>query len=419
MAANHHIRSQEVVTGRIGPHDSAVETQPFTTGPDTKQKPWYDLRSFQTFVQERAQRISLRFSRGKPYWRRRRGQTVGSKTNTLDPPLSTRTSSTPNTRSQRRDSRIFDEFNQEDVVGTKAETVGKSVLVEAQTTSQNTEVARSGPSVAFMVERVPRHEAPDLSQVSKATSLKASTEGISSTRTSLDTNFESGQSNISSELFDLRPYSETARQAGGYVPPIAGQNDDEFTSSAVMVKDKSDKLKAVKLFYDTMSTDNWASEAFVKACGFQPRPIRPDDLKVYKTIKGEFIPTHYVEMELKDEFRGMKDFTKLSLNVTPSMDGIGLIAGRAFMKEHHIVVDANARRDVFVTTSRKAGPKDQERQRQLLKRAKEEYERGKELSSSTAGPSTRRSDILSAEKPLGLSSRTSTSSDIKSNVSKR
>lgn len=55
-----------------------------------------------------------------------------------------------------------------------------------------------------------------------------------------------------------------------------------------------------------------------------------------------------------------------------------------------------------------------EAQRRLLEKAKEEYE-------STAGPSTQGSGISSAaeEKLMAPSSRTSTSSDAKSNVSKR
>lgn len=62
-----------------------------------------------------------------------------------------------------------------------------------------------------------------------------------------------------------------------------------------------------------------------------------------------------------------------------------------------------------------------EAQRRLLEKAKEEYESTKALSASTAGPSTQGSGISSAaeEKLMAPSSRTSTSSDAKSNVSKR
>lgn len=121
--------------------------------------------------------------------------------------------------------------------------------------------------------------------------------------------------------------------------------DLEFVSSAISVRDTTGKVKAVKIFYDVMSTDNWASEKFAEAFGFPKRPILPDDLNTYETLNGDYTPTHYIEIELQDKSRGMKEFAKMSLNVAPSMDGIGLVAGVDFMRKHCIRTDVTAHRD--------------------------------------------------------------------------
>lgn len=159
----------------------------------------------------------------------------------------------------------------------------------------------------------------------------------------------SAQNGISEHI----DYSDTDRPSPTYIPPNPPSGCKEFTSSAVIIKAPSGDLEAMKPFYDTMSTDNWASEDFVKAFGFQKRPILPAHLKRYETVNGYFIPQHYIEIELKDKSRGINEFVGISLNVTPAMDGIGLIAGSDFMLKHRIKVNPTAR-DGYVTTNRKA-----------------------------------------------------------------
>jgi hypothetical protein len=132
-------------------------------------------------------------------------------------------------------------------------------------------------------------------------------------------------------------------------------NCAEFVSSAVLVRNPAGEQDSVKLYYDTMSTDNIASQKFVDKYGFKKRPILPEDLNVYDTPTGVvFAPTHYVEIELRDTERGIKDFIKASFNIAESMGGPGLLVGQGFMTEHSIELSAKEGRGVYVLTSRKA-----------------------------------------------------------------
>ncbi|KAF8865144.1 hypothetical protein BDZ45DRAFT_684660 [Acephala macrosclerotiorum] len=431
VAANNPITSQEVVSGAVGPHEGAVDAQQLPARPDQSTKPWSSFSNFLVFMRERARRIGLSISREKPRRPRRlfrRRRTSKRKEAASAPLFSSHTTEIRRSQSLQPEIRSADANNKEEHnVDTEGGIVGKSIPLQDQNGVRDIEGAMNGPSNAFMAERLPQtatgvasgHSSPKLSQSPKAMSLKQTADRNTGPRDSLEINIESGHSRIGSETSGSRTYSETDCLVKGYVPRKAREDDYEFTCSAVMMKDGSGHFRAVKLFYDSMSTDNWASEAFVKAYRLKQRPIRPEDLKVYGTVGEEFTPTHYAEIELQDDSRGMKDFTKLIVNITPSMDGIGLIAGRIFMRKHEIKIDSSASRDNFVTTGRKAGLAAREAQRQLLEKAKEEYKLAKELSASTAGPSTQRSGISSEEKLMAPSSRTSTSSDVKSNVSKR
>jgi hypothetical protein len=128
----------------------------------------------------------------------------------------------------------------------------------------------------------------------------------------------------------------------------------EFVSSAIMIRCPNGEQDSAKMFYDTMSTDNIVSRKFVEKYGFIERPFHPDDLKVYDTLVGAFAPTHYVEIELKDTERDIKEFTKVSFNVAESMNGIGLLAGREFMIKHGVSLNAKEGPGAFVVTSREA-----------------------------------------------------------------
>lgn len=134
----------------------------------------------------------------------------------------------------------------------------------------------------------------------------------------------------------------------------------EFVSSAVLIKCPTGEPDSAKLFYDTMSEDNIASQDFVDKYGFQQRPILLDDMKVYDTPSGvPFAPRFYVEIELKDTVRGIKDYTKASFNVAGSMGGVGLLAGRKFMLEHGIGLSAKEGPGAFVLTTRKPSEGEQ------------------------------------------------------------
>lgn len=148
--------------------------------------------------------------------------------------------------------------------------------------------------------------------------------------------------------------SSAENEKEGYKPPETEARNVEYTSSAVLVKDVDGNPIPAKLLFDSGSSGNWASNAFVTKTGLLARLILPKDLKIYKTVNGDYTPTHYVEVELQDDFRNIKTPTKVSFNITPSMGGIGLVAGRPFMKEHRIILDPNGRHDGFVAIGRKA-----------------------------------------------------------------
>ncbi|KUJ15789.1 uncharacterized protein LY89DRAFT_670333 [Mollisia scopiformis] len=431
MPVNQFIANEEVVSGALGPLETAVDAQPFTTIPSGTERPWYDLRTFLNVIRERAERIGLRFSRGKPR-RPRRPRWLGGTKQGI-----TVTTSTPEANSPRRlrrrgrESQIHDQSYERHSTNDSADIIERPIPVQAQGGDPSNEVSVSRLSAVFMTEDEARERAgvevrrlslghPELFQPSSSKPIADNDIGIG---TSPYVYIEPNQVDGGDETTLSRRYSETEHPSGGYAPPHVrhdDHDDDEFVSSAVMVKDRTGNSKAVKMFYDTMTAVNWVSECFASTFGLELRPILREDLKVYKTINATFIPRHYVELQLQNESLGMEGFTTLRCNVTPSMDGIGLMAGRQFMKEYRVIVDANARRDIFVTTSSKANAAQCEARKQHLEQSKKEYEKAKELSASTAGPSTQQS-AASTHEPLAPSSRTSThasSSDIKQSESK-
>jgi len=128
----------------------------------------------------------------------------------------------------------------------------------------------------------------------------------------------------------------------------------EFASSAIMVQCPTGRHESVKLFYDTGCADNLASRKFIDKYGFKERPLLKDDLKVYETPAGvSFIPSRYVEIELRDTEHGIEDFTKTSFNVADAMDEIGLLAGRKFMIKHGVSLSAKEGPGAYVLISKK------------------------------------------------------------------
>jgi hypothetical protein len=105
---------------------------------------------------------------------------------------------------------------------------------------------------------------------------------------------------------------------------------------AAQIKTPTGESTARNMLYDGGSTDNMITKALANACGLELRPILPQDLKVYEGANHTFIPRYYVELELRDEGHGIKEYTSALFNVAESLGGYQLLAGREFMRQHRL-----------------------------------------------------------------------------------
>lgn len=328
-------------------------------GSNETQRPWYDVRTFLHFMGKQAERIGLVFSRGQPRQSRRRRFLGRRKQSTPSATPRPAASSSNKLRRKEQESRIFDQVHERPEFNAPRDIAGKRLQIPPQTADGENGIPKGRQSVVINNKtqdgtRVQVGQVPLVhSEASKASYSKLPAGDETGFEATTNDGTGVDQMNSSDERVPSSRYALTEPLTRGYSPPQPRDDDDEFTSKAVMVKDSTGKEKAVKLFFDSMSADNWISEPFANAFGFELRPILPRDMKVYRTVcSEEFVPTRYVELQLQDDSL-MEDFTTLRCNVTRSMHGIGLIAGRLFMKEHNVVVNPNASRDIFVVTSRK------------------------------------------------------------------
>jgi len=204
----------------------------------------------------------------------------------------------------------------------------------------------------------------------------------------------------------------------GYIPTAPKKDCDEFCSSAGLFKNGTGKIKSTKLFYDTGSTDPWASQKFADTHGLTVRDILPDDLKVYNTVHGDIIPTKYVEIDIRDDERGVTTFTKVSFNLTPFMDGVGVLLGRIFMNKHGIKLDAKQARGMYVATGRKASDEAKAKQKRVVQDAARDAQRARDIVASSSASTTGTGTATTATSQAidaAPSSRTNISSSDKSN----
>jgi hypothetical protein len=134
------------------------------------------------------------------------------------------------------------------------------------------------------------------------------------------------------------------RPRPSHVPP-----DDEGSELTAVVFKNGLETIGEKMLYDTGSSDNFVSEKLVDKYHLLRRPILPGDLTAYDTLNGPFTPTHYVEIELKDDSRNI-EFTKTVFNITKSQCKHGLVAGLVFIREHGVKLDPTSAREAYVTT---------------------------------------------------------------------
>jgi hypothetical protein len=192
----------------------------------------------------------------------------------------------------------------------------------------------------------------------------------------------------------------------GHMPPLSTADNIEFVCSSVMFK-ASGKIESSKLFYDTMSTDNWMSSKFVSKFNLKQHPLLPDDITTHQTINGDILATHYVELELIDKSRGMLEFDKVSFNVTPTMGGIGMLVGRKFIIKHNIVIDPRRGRDAYVTTSREGSAAAKEAKKRFKEQSAKDYQLAKTFATTSQVSTNQTPETSSSEARQVASSCTS------------
>jgi hypothetical protein len=360
--------SEGVATGDIKPENVVVDIPTPDPSDLPKGKPWYSVRGLWTYVAHQRQKIPRAF-------RRIRAQREGRQEKpTTNLPTSILTGGN-----------IYPGSNQLQSNGIYATNTGNSI--------ESGDMLSHPPSSegnALLSSRLEDHVASLFTQddIGRGTAFLANVRRKDDEESGADAMVEDSQGLTSlGRMHDAGPYSETqqvsspeahedrkpptgSRKNGSeteeagkvYHPTPAKKDCDDFAFSAVLFKNSAGEQDSTKLFYDTGSENNIASEKFVEQHGLMRRPILPEHLKVYDTAAGVvFAPTHYVEVELRDSERGIKEFTKTSFNVAQSMKGPGLLVGREFMIYHGISLHANEGRGAYVLTSRKASDGKQDR----------------------------------------------------------
>lgn len=399
--AAHTLDGHNIQSGEFTPHQLTVDMQSPELGaiPDRK-KPWLDLPGFILHMKETGHRIHLLFIH------KRHAQHSQSIHATPAGPDTTRSSN-----------------------------------IQTKPTIHSPVYSSSRPRMAFMAETKeqenPNRERSDLnlSQHCQTTPSTTRVEGPGS-QLNVETHVEPDNNYASTSAARPYLYPDISNDHPCYIPPPIRSDDDEWKSSAIVFKDGAGEVRGHKMFYDTASSDNWASEKLVKVYDLKPRLILPQDLHIYNTVNGNYTPTKYVEIWLKDDSRNIKEFTKVVFNITPSMEGLGLVGGTTFIQEHGIVIDPKRPRDAFVTVGRKAdaGKKRngwlkssinanhqataaQEAQNRLLEQARAERKLAQELASTSTARSTTTKSGTSQEQPAPFS-QTSVSSSAKTNAAK-
>jgi hypothetical protein len=154
-------------------------------------------------------------------------------------------------------------------------------------------------------------------------------------RPDADSNPSSQGANETTSRFVASAHSAPGN-AQNYVPTTFHDLSQVSWIGAAEVKAPQGESRALKIFYDSGSTDNMITKALAIACGFELRLILPDDLRLYEGVNSKFIPRYYVELELRDEEHGIKEYTRASFYVADTLGCWSLLAGRTFMYRHNL-----------------------------------------------------------------------------------
>ncbi|EPE28548.1 hypothetical protein GLAREA_09669 [Glarea lozoyensis ATCC 20868] len=212
--------------------------------------------------------------------------------------------------------------------------------------------------------------------------------------------------------------TSTAPSAPGssksFVPSPLRDPSQASWMGAAMVKAPKGEPQARHIFYDSGSTDNMITTALASSIGLEYRPILPKDLKVYGGANHSFIPKYYVQLELKDDGHGIKEYTKVSFNVADTLGGWSLLVGRTFMSEHNLGLARVSDPQSLVLTARAASKEEKRKQQQWIEETKKKAkirQDSQNNGSTTAGSSTSRGHhtIASSCTTVPSSGTTSTS----------
>lgn len=410
--------SNNLSSGTLGPGDVAIAVPPEGPPIIPNEKPWYSLLGFSAIVARQRQKIPRRFRRNRVSAGNAKSQGRQEATSlapqlTNDDGLFSGQDQLPKSGRSAKSTEGTDEMNGKDKGASGMEP--RSLRVKdgemppeshMRRTLQN-DVPRRG--TAWLAEETFKEEMAPLTK-----DFRAVPEAVANSGTIAMASLQKTHGNSSP----------------GIIPSSA-----EWVSSAVSIRDPRGEQDSTKLLYDTGSEDNMASRKFVEYHGFTKRPVLAKDRKMYETPNGDFVPEYYVEMELKDTERGIKDFVRGSFYIAESIGGYGLLAGQKFMLEHSIVLDARAGPGAFVLTSRKPGKgrsfshgvqehkltkrlEGKEMQANHLDQTAKAIEQAKGYAASSAGSTTTGTGITHRLNAAAETSRTSISTGSKNLLKK-
>jgi hypothetical protein len=160
---------------------------------------------------------------------------------------------------------------------------------------------------------------------------------------------------VSNESLRSAPSVQSPQDNGqNFVPSTFHDLSQISWIGAADVRAPRGESKALTIFYDSGSTDNMITKKLAEACGFELRLILPDDLRIYEGANSKFIPKYYVELELRDEGRGIKEYSRASFYVADTLGCWELLAGSTFMYRHNLGLASLRHTQSLVLTAKSA-----------------------------------------------------------------
>ncbi len=108
---------------------------------------------------------------------------------------------------------------------------------------------------------------------------------------------------------------------------------------AATIKDGQGMGYSEKVIYDAGSSINWSGLKFASAYKLSERPLLQHELVTYSTQSGNIIPTHYIELEMKDTKHGINDFVLVRFLLIAKLSGSGLVLGGNFMSQYRVKLE--------------------------------------------------------------------------------